>query len=149
MTRPYFATEKISDFHTFAKHADHLITVLDRLAASPTPSLANKHGAVDVQELFGRFTLDSATEFLMGGSIVRFSLFCWLPFLIINDSRAPSTISTRLSRRRRAIHRPSSVRPSLAFSLVVLNFAPQTPSTQSSTTASAALVSAISGLLQS
>lgn len=70
MTRPFFAKELISNFETFAQHSDHLIQVIDRLSALDRPTAVNRDGAIEIQDLFGRFTLDAATEFLMGGSIV-------------------------------------------------------------------------------
>ncbi|KAM0746556.1 cytochrome P450 [Meredithblackwellia eburnea MCA 4105] len=73
MARPFFARERISDFDVFSRHTDHLIKVLDTLTASNGTTSIHSAGAVDIQELFGRFTLDSATDFLMGGSISSLS----------------------------------------------------------------------------
>lgn len=70
MTRPYFAKERISDFNTFNRHADNLISTISRLASAPGVSASHKNGAVEIQDLFGRFTLDAASEFLFGGSLV-------------------------------------------------------------------------------
>jgi hypothetical protein len=78
MTRPFFAKELIGNFETFARHSDHLIQVIDRLTALDRPTSVNKNGAIDIQDLFGRFTLDAATEFLMAGSIVS------LPHRLVN-----------------------------------------------------------------
>ncbi|KAL8276562.1 hypothetical protein RQP46_011052 [Phenoliferia psychrophenolica] len=69
MTRPYFASEKTSDFDIFNRHTDHLINVVETLSASTGSSAQHAKGAVEMQDLFGRFTLDSATEFLMGATI--------------------------------------------------------------------------------
>ncbi|KAH7929018.1 cytochrome P450 [Leucogyrophana mollusca] len=58
MTRPFFNHDRISHFNIFDRHADEAITQM---------KLRLRGGfAVDVQDLFFRFTLDSATEFLFG-----------------------------------------------------------------------------------
>lgn len=46
---------------------------MDRLQRSSTDTPVNGSGAIDCQELFGRYTLDAATEFLFGGSVVSAS----------------------------------------------------------------------------
>ncbi|KAK4698406.1 hypothetical protein P7C70_g7871, partial [Phenoliferia sp. Uapishka_3] len=69
MARPYFAMEKISDFETFNRHTTHLLEIIDKRSSSPGTSSAHSNGAVEIQDLFGRFTLDSATEFLMNGAV--------------------------------------------------------------------------------
>ncbi|QRV93078.1 cytochrome P450 family protein [Ceratobasidium sp. AG-Ba] len=62
MTRPYFHRERVTHVDLFAQHSDLAISrLLSRLAERNSP-------AVDVQDLVGRFTLDSATEFLFGTS---------------------------------------------------------------------------------
>ena len=57
MLRPNFVRNQVADLRTFEIHVDHLIQAipLDR-------------STVDLQELFFRLTLDSATEFLFGES---------------------------------------------------------------------------------
>ena len=57
MLRPNFVRNQVADLRTFETHVDHLIQAipLDR-------------STVDLQELFFRLTLDSATEFLFGES---------------------------------------------------------------------------------
>lgn len=74
MTRPFFAKERISHFETFAKHSDHLIAVIRELSSAAGSSLSHSKGAVEVQDLLGRFTLDAAVEFLLGGSLVSLSI---------------------------------------------------------------------------
>jgi cytochrome P450 len=62
MSRPYFHRERVTHVDLFAQHSDIAISrLLSRLSESGSP-------AVDVQDLVGRFTLDSATEFLFGSS---------------------------------------------------------------------------------
>ncbi|EIN04100.1 cytochrome P450 [Punctularia strigosozonata HHB-11173 SS5] len=58
MTRPFFVRARISDFDVFDRHAQDAIRLLK--------SRAREGYAVDLQDLFSRFTLDSATEFLFG-----------------------------------------------------------------------------------
>ncbi|KAF7318193.1 hypothetical protein HMN09_00327600 [Mycena chlorophos] len=60
-TRPFFNKQRISDFDTFARHADRAISCMrDRLRAGY---------AVDFQDLASRFTMDSATAFLFGACV--------------------------------------------------------------------------------
>ena len=58
MTRPFFTKERISHFDIFSRHADTALSLASRRLRGGY--------AVDVQDLFGRFTLDSATDFLTG-----------------------------------------------------------------------------------
>jgi len=81
MSRQFFTKDKISHFDNFDRHADIVISKLkDRFREGV---------AVDVQDLFCRFTIDSASEFLFG-SDVR-SLSADLPY--------PSTIKPITSPR--------------------------------------------------
>lgn len=73
MTRPFFAKERISDFDTFEKHSSHLLSVIRRLSSAPGSSLSHNNGAIEIQDLFGRFTLDAAVQFLMGGALSSLS----------------------------------------------------------------------------
>ena len=59
--RPFFARERISDFHIFEKHAAHTIALLSRISARGVPC--------DAQDLYARFTLDTASEFLFGRNL--------------------------------------------------------------------------------
>lgn len=62
MSRPYFHRERVTHVDLFAQHSDIAISrMLARLAEPKSP-------AVDFQDLVGRFTLDSGTEFLFGSS---------------------------------------------------------------------------------
>ena len=58
MTRPFFSKDRISHFEIFGRHADEALTLLK--------TRLREGYAVDIQDLFARFTLDSATEFLFG-----------------------------------------------------------------------------------
>ncbi|EAW06530.1 cytochrome P450 [Aspergillus clavatus NRRL 1] len=60
LIRPMFARERIVDTEIFEKHVQHLIPLL---AGSDAPGGSKK---VDVGSLFFRFTLDAATDYLLG-----------------------------------------------------------------------------------
>ncbi|KAJ7181130.1 cytochrome P450 monooxygenase pc-1 [Mycena filopes] len=61
MTRPFFSRDRISDFDTFDRHANDVIALLKQRM---------KEGyAVDFQDLIGRFTMDSASEFLFDSCV--------------------------------------------------------------------------------
>ncbi|KAF9448162.1 cytochrome P450 monooxygenase pc-2 [Macrolepiota fuliginosa MF-IS2] len=81
MTRPFFSRDRISHFDIFDRHAED---ALDRLAER-----LGKGVAVDFQDLVGRFTLDSATEFLFGRDVQ--SLSGALPYPYDHPSHASSS----------------------------------------------------------
>ena len=58
LARPFFAKDRISDFELFEKHGAPALAILRAHAAAGTP--------VDAQDLFARFSLDAAAEFLFG-----------------------------------------------------------------------------------
>ncbi|KAJ7148564.1 cytochrome P450 monooxygenase pc-1 [Mycena crocata] len=61
ITRPYFSRDRISHFDIFDHHADVVINILkQRIRAGYS---------VDFQDIIGRFTMDSATEFLFGSCV--------------------------------------------------------------------------------
>lgn len=82
MSRQFFTKDKISHFDNFDRHAD--------LALSKLRDRLREGVAVDVQDLFYRFTLDSASEFLFG-SDVR-SLSADLPY----PSTAKASTSSKI-----------------------------------------------------
>lgn len=57
LLRPNFIRSQVGDLNTFESHVKHLIQAIPR-----------DNSTVDLQELFFRLTLDSATEFLFGES---------------------------------------------------------------------------------
>jgi len=61
MTRPFFARERISDYETFHHYTDQTLSLLSDITQT-----GPRDGAVDVQDLYARFTLDAASEFLFG-----------------------------------------------------------------------------------
>ncbi|KAJ7602447.1 cytochrome P450 [Mycena polygramma] len=58
MTRPFFSRDKISHFDIFDAHAEAVIATMKQRTRAGF--------SVDFQDLIGRFTMDSATEFLFG-----------------------------------------------------------------------------------
>lgn len=56
--RPFFAQERLSDFAPFEFHAQKLLEIIDGMATDKQ--------SFDLQDLFARYTLDTATEFLFG-----------------------------------------------------------------------------------
>src|ERR1700720_1527525 len=58
MARPFFARERISDVVMFERHSARALTMISSLASSNQPC--------DAQDLYARFTLDTASEFLFG-----------------------------------------------------------------------------------
>lgn len=58
MTRPFFSKDRVSHFEIFDRHAEKSLEILKSRVAQDI--------AVDIQDLTGRFTMDSATEFLFG-----------------------------------------------------------------------------------
>ncbi|CAA7269194.1 unnamed protein product [Cyclocybe aegerita] len=65
MTRPFFSRDRISHFDIFDRHADAAIQQLKNRFHQGHP--------VDFQDLVARFTLDSATEFLLGNDVKSLS----------------------------------------------------------------------------
>jgi len=81
MSRPFFTKEKTGHFENFDRHADLTISKLrDRL---------HEGVAVDLQDLFCRFTMDSASEFLLGTDVRSLS----------GDLPYPSTVKAATNRR--------------------------------------------------
>ncbi|KAL4257049.1 cytochrome P450 family protein [Pleurotus pulmonarius] len=70
MTRPFFSRDRISHFDLFDRHAE---IVIQKMRERSRQGLA-----IDFQDLMGRFTLDSATDFLFGSCV--HSLNGHLPF---------------------------------------------------------------------
>lgn len=70
ITRPAFTRDRISDFELFDRHAEIVVHQLKSRLREGQP--------VDFQDLMGRFTLDSATEFLFGHCV--HSLNAGLPY---------------------------------------------------------------------
>ncbi|KAG8817330.1 hypothetical protein FRC17_011279 [Serendipita sp. 399] len=56
--RPFFAQERLSNFSSFEGHVQKMLDILDKLHS--------EERGFDLQDLFARYTLDTATEFLFG-----------------------------------------------------------------------------------
>ncbi|KAI6039228.1 cytochrome P450 [Pisolithus marmoratus] len=65
MTRPFFSKDRTSHFDIFEKHAED--------ALNQTKARLREGFPVDFQDMVYRFTLDSATEFLFGKSVLSLS----------------------------------------------------------------------------
>lgn len=64
--RPQFAREQVSDLDLEERHVQNMMRAID---ASTSTSTGNSNTTIDLQELFFRLTLDSASEFLFGQSV--------------------------------------------------------------------------------
>ncbi|KAG1731772.1 cytochrome P450 [Suillus lakei] len=65
MTRPFFSKDRVSDFVIFEKHADDAIGQIKTRLSEGYP--------VDFKDMISRFTMDSATEFLLGKDVCSLS----------------------------------------------------------------------------
>ena len=80
ITRPFFTKARISNFEIFDRHADLVISKLKERVASGI--------SVDIQDLLSRYTMDTATEFLLGQDVK--SLSGELPYPSTHKGYAPS-----------------------------------------------------------
>ncbi|KAF8143747.1 cytochrome P450 [Mycena galopus ATCC 62051] len=85
LSRPYFSRDRISHFDIFDRHADDVISLIKERMKSGY--------AIDFQDLIGRFTMDSATEFLFGSCVN--SLHASLPFPHNATFTSPTSESAR------------------------------------------------------
>lgn len=74
LIRPLFVTERVSDLQVFERNVQLLMNVIAREDlgnVSPRPEKSHRdiHHMVDINDLFLRYTLDTATEFLLGESV--------------------------------------------------------------------------------
>lgn len=61
LARPFFARDRISDFELFDKYSSRALSILSDSASANQPC--------DVQDLYARFTIDAASEFLFGKNL--------------------------------------------------------------------------------
>ncbi|KAG6853804.1 hypothetical protein C0991_001254 [Blastosporella zonata] len=61
MTRPFFARDRISDFDIFERNTARTLSLLSSSSSSGKPS--------EAQDLYARFTIDAASEFLFGANL--------------------------------------------------------------------------------
>lgn len=88
MTRPFFTRDRITEFDNFDRHAELMIVALkERLRAGH---------AIDFQDVLQRFTLDSASEFLLGTDVQ--SLADPLPFPLSSSPSSSLGKSTNYTR---------------------------------------------------
>ncbi|KAK0745966.1 cytochrome P450 [Schizothecium vesticola] len=77
LIRPQFIKDRVSDLHTFESHMQLLFRAIANGGALPSeshPVDPTLDGVpVDISDLFFRFTLDSATDFLLGHDIKSLS----------------------------------------------------------------------------
>lgn len=59
LIRPQFIKDRVSDLHTFEKHVSVLLPLLSNSGEQP----------VNLVDIFFRYTLDAATDFLLGSSV--------------------------------------------------------------------------------
>ena len=96
MTRPFFTKDRIAHFELFGRHADDAISLLKN-------RLREGH-AVDIQDLVGRFTLDSATEFLLGQCVdILKSVLPYSPNLTAAADQRNNACSDAASRFAKAL----------------------------------------------
>ncbi|KAJ3806004.1 cytochrome P450 monooxygenase pc-1 [Lentinula lateritia] len=98
MTRPFFSRDKITHFDIFDRHADSAISLMKtRFHAGYAVDFQVCFSVVPLLDLIGRFTLDSATEFLFGSCVN--SLAAGLPYphnvapTVVSGSATPNSIS--------------------------------------------------------
>ncbi|KAJ7061664.1 cytochrome P450 monooxygenase pc-1 [Mycena amicta] len=81
ITRPFFTRDRISHFDIFDSHAEDVIALL---------KLRTRAGyAVDFQDLIGRFTMDSASEFLFNSCVHSLKAHVPYPHNIPTSSLPP------------------------------------------------------------
>lgn len=73
LIRPQFIKDRVSDLDTFEKHVQVLMRAIANGGVKGAPGVAADNVAqgrvLDVSDLFFRYTLDSATDFLLGSSV--------------------------------------------------------------------------------
>jgi cytochrome P450 len=73
LIRPQFVKDRVSDLDTFEKHVQILMRAIANGGVKGMLGVASDNVAqgrvIDVSDLFFRYTLDSATDFLLGSSV--------------------------------------------------------------------------------
>ncbi|KAG2155274.1 cytochrome P450 monooxygenase CYP63 [Suillus bovinus] len=83
LARPFFSRNRISDFELFEKYTDHTISILSNLASRDEPC--------NVQDLFARFTIDAASDFLFGQNLDTLSKKLPVPSSRFQNDRGSTT----------------------------------------------------------
>ncbi|RXW11241.1 hypothetical protein EST38_g14614, partial [Candolleomyces aberdarensis] len=89
MTRPFFTKDRISHFDVFDRHGEDAINQMKTRFKAGIP--------VDFQDVIARFTLDAATEFLLGNSVRSLSEGLPYPFNYAGDRTTLTNTSERLA----------------------------------------------------
>ncbi|KII90351.1 hypothetical protein PLICRDRAFT_107216 [Plicaturopsis crispa FD-325 SS-3] len=63
MARPFFARERVSDFEIFERQTTRTLSIISSISSSPSSAAVTP---IEAQDLYSRFTLDAASEFLFG-----------------------------------------------------------------------------------
>ena len=71
VARPFFARDRISDFDIFERHCSHFFSILSGIGALNQPC--------EAQDLYSRFALDAASEFLFGNNLDTLSAALPIP----------------------------------------------------------------------
>ncbi|KAJ7135106.1 cytochrome P450 [Mycena filopes] len=105
MTRPFFEKQRISDFDIFDKHVEDAISQMKA-------RLREGH-AFDFQELMGRVTLDSASDFLFGHDFKSLATPLSYPFYLTSSasSASPESASSLASHDSALAAAPRSFAP--------------------------------------
>jgi cytochrome P450 len=61
LARPFFSRERVADFDIFERHTARTLAILSSQSSNGLPC--------EAQDLYGRFTLDAASEFLFGENL--------------------------------------------------------------------------------
>lgn len=74
LIRPSFVTERVSDLHIFERNVQLLMNIIAQEILEPSSKRSGESQRatqimVDINDLFLRYTLDTATEFLLGESV--------------------------------------------------------------------------------
>jgi cytochrome P450 len=83
MARPFFSRDRISDFEIFERYTTTTLAILSSLASSNQPC--------DAQDLYARFTLDTASEFLFGRNLDTLSSSLPVPNSGVMGAKGSST----------------------------------------------------------
>ena len=73
LIKPHFFTERVSDLQVFERHSQLLMQHIARCGGNAVTgqTMTEKRigAAVDINDLFLRYTLDTSTDFLLGNSV--------------------------------------------------------------------------------
>ena len=92
MTRPFFTRDRISHFALFDRHAEEAIALVKQrlreghpvdFAVPPSAKIELLHHSPLAQDLFSKFTMDSATEFLFGMNVHSLSGGLAYPYYVV------------------------------------------------------------------